>query len=199
MNRLAGSSAACRSSTSATGPTGSPRASCRLPSRRGRRASSATSSSPRGSGEREEVPARPDLARIGAIRPSMPTARSTARPSTRPTSCRSSTRRPTRVTFFKMPVRGSEHARIARAPVHASATAKPMQPSAYWGDEKIWRQRANNHNAHVRQERPGVAGGGRARHRQSRVLQAGLGPSFGQGVPARALGAPGRRCSIRRR
>ena len=39
------SSAACRSSISATGPSAWPRASCRLPSRRGRRASSATSSS----------------------------------------------------------------------------------------------------------------------------------------------------------
>src|SRR5438132_13980691 len=29
---------------------------------------------------------------------------------------------------------------------HASAVAKPTQPSAYWGDEKIWSQRANNHN-----------------------------------------------------
>ena len=31
-------------------------------------------------------------------------------------------------------------------PFHASAVAKPTQPSAYWGDEKIWNQRANNHN-----------------------------------------------------
>ena len=31
-------------------------------------------------------------------------------------------------------------------PFHASAAAKPTMPSAYWGDEKIWSQRANNHN-----------------------------------------------------
>jgi len=31
-------------------------------------------------------------------------------------------------------------------PFHASASAKPTMPSAYWGDEKIWTQRANNHN-----------------------------------------------------
>ena len=31
-------------------------------------------------------------------------------------------------------------------PFHASAVAKPTMPSAYWGDEKIWSQRANNHN-----------------------------------------------------
>ncbi len=31
-------------------------------------------------------------------------------------------------------------------PFHASAVAKPTMPSAYWGEEKIWSQRANNHN-----------------------------------------------------
>src|SRR5215831_18586779 len=31
-------------------------------------------------------------------------------------------------------------------PFHASAVNKPTAPSAYWGDEKIWSQRANNHN-----------------------------------------------------
>src|SRR2546427_9788450 len=31
-------------------------------------------------------------------------------------------------------------------PFHASAAAKPMLPSAYWGEEKIWSQKANNHN-----------------------------------------------------
>ena len=31
-------------------------------------------------------------------------------------------------------------------PFHASAAAKPTMPSPYWGEEKIWSQRANNHN-----------------------------------------------------
>ena len=31
-------------------------------------------------------------------------------------------------------------------PGHA-ASVKPLQPSAYWGDEKIWDTRANNHNS----------------------------------------------------
>ena len=31
-------------------------------------------------------------------------------------------------------------------PFHATATAKPTMPSPYWGDEKIWTQRTNNHN-----------------------------------------------------
>src|SRR5437870_3036051 len=44
---------------------------------------------------------------------------------------------------------------------------------------------------HVRHEGPGVVRRGRARHRESRLLQEGFGPSLGQGVPARALGTPG--------
>ena len=43
LNQLAGASAARRSSITPTGPTASPGASCRMPSRRGRRGSSATS------------------------------------------------------------------------------------------------------------------------------------------------------------
>jgi hypothetical protein len=31
-------------------------------------------------------------------------------------------------------------------PFHASAAVKPTMPSPYWGDEKIWSQRGNNHN-----------------------------------------------------
>jgi hypothetical protein len=31
-------------------------------------------------------------------------------------------------------------------PFHGSALAKPFAPSPYWGDEKIWSQKANNHN-----------------------------------------------------
>jgi len=31
-------------------------------------------------------------------------------------------------------------------PFHGTAMPKPTAPSAYWGDEKIWSQRANNHN-----------------------------------------------------
>jgi hypothetical protein len=49
-----------------------------------------------------------------------------------------------KVSFFKMPV--SDETPEALGPGHA-AIEKPMQPSAYWGDEKIWDTRANNHNA----------------------------------------------------
>jgi hypothetical protein len=50
-----------------------------------------------------------------------------------------------KVTFFKMPVMGAEVPE-ALGPGHAAAV-KPMQPSAYWGEEKIWDTRANNHNS----------------------------------------------------
>ncbi|HYX67272.1 MAG TPA: hypothetical protein VE935_23880, partial [Burkholderiales bacterium] len=48
------------------------------------------------------------------------------------------------VTHFKLPV-GPETPE-ALGPGHA-AIEKPLQPSAYWGDEKLWDTHANNHNA----------------------------------------------------
>src|SRR5262249_11178254 len=51
-----------------------------------------------------------------------------------------------KVTFFKMPVADPNAPESFGPPFHASAMPKPTQPSAYWGDEKIWSQRANNHN-----------------------------------------------------
>jgi hypothetical protein len=50
-----------------------------------------------------------------------------------------------KVTFFKMPVKDPEMPE-SLGPGHAAAI-KPLQPSPYWGDEKIWDTRANNHNA----------------------------------------------------
>ena len=50
------------------------------------------------------------------------------------------------VTFFKMPVADPNAPESFGPPFHGSAAMKPMQPSPYWGDEKIWSQRANNHN-----------------------------------------------------
>jgi hypothetical protein len=34
-------------------------------------------------------------------------------------------------------------------PFHLTAMPKPTTPSAYWGDEKIWSQRTNNHNGMI--------------------------------------------------
>ncbi len=50
-----------------------------------------------------------------------------------------------KVTSFTAPVRDPEMPELL-GPGHAAAL-KPMVPSAYWGDEKIWDTRANNHNS----------------------------------------------------
>jgi hypothetical protein len=51
-----------------------------------------------------------------------------------------------KVTFFKMPVADPNAPESFGPPFHGTAMPKPTAPSAYWGDEKIWNQRANNHN-----------------------------------------------------
>ena len=50
------------------------------------------------------------------------------------------------VTFFKMPVADPNMPEMLGPPLHPNATLKPIGASAYWGEEKIWSQRANNHN-----------------------------------------------------
>ena len=50
-----------------------------------------------------------------------------------------------KVSTFKAPVRDADTPE-ALGPGHA-AIEQPMQPSAYWGDEKLWNSRVNNHNA----------------------------------------------------
>lgn len=50
-----------------------------------------------------------------------------------------------KVSFFKMPVADVEMP-LSLGPGHAGSVA-PLQPSAYWGEEKLWDTRANNHNA----------------------------------------------------
>jgi hypothetical protein len=52
-----------------------------------------------------------------------------------------------KVTFFKMPVRDTEMPEMLGPPLHGSASAKLLAPSAYFGDEKLWDTRADNHNA----------------------------------------------------
>ena len=48
------------------------------------------------------------------------------------------------VSVFKAPVR-DPNTPMALGPGHAAAL-NPLQPSPYWGDERIWTSRANNHN-----------------------------------------------------
>ena len=50
------------------------------------------------------------------------------------------------VTFFKMSVLNDGVPESFGPPFHASALDKPFAPSPYWGTEKIWTQKANNHN-----------------------------------------------------
>jgi hypothetical protein len=50
-----------------------------------------------------------------------------------------------KVSFFKLPVKDVEMPE-SLGPGHA-ASLKPLQPSPYWGDQKIWDTRANNHNS----------------------------------------------------
>ena len=49
------------------------------------------------------------------------------------------------VTTFRMPVRDPEMPE-SLGPGHA-ASVKPLLPSAYWGEDKNWDTRANNHNS----------------------------------------------------
>ena len=48
-------------------------------------------------------------------------------------------------TVFKAPVRDAEMP-LSLGPGHAAAL-DPLQASAYWGDERIWETRVNNHNS----------------------------------------------------
>lgn len=50
-----------------------------------------------------------------------------------------------KVSFFKMPVRDPEMPE-SLGPGHAGSVL-PLQPSPYWGDQKLWDTRANNHNS----------------------------------------------------
>jgi hypothetical protein len=50
-----------------------------------------------------------------------------------------------KATTFKMPVRDAEMA-LSLGPGHAAAL-DALQPSPYWGSERIWETRANNHNS----------------------------------------------------
>ena len=50
-----------------------------------------------------------------------------------------------KVSFFKMPVADPEMPE-SLGPGHA-ASVKPLEPSAYWGEQKLWDTRANNHNS----------------------------------------------------
>ena len=86
----------------------------------------------------------------------------------------------------------------ALGPGHA-AIEKPMAPSPYWGDEKLWDTKANNHNCMFdRKGRVWFAATVRG-PKNPELLQEGLRPSVGQAVPAGADEPARSRSSIRRR
>jgi len=69
----------------------------------------------------------------------------------------------------------------ALGPGHA-AIEKPMAPSPYWGEEKIWDTKANTTTA-CSTKRVGSGSRRRCAAQQPGLLQEGLGPSLGQAVP----------------
>ena len=96
-----------------------------------------------GVAQREEVPARPDL--LGPAPPtSMPMARCSARRNTRTDVIPILDPKTHTVSEFVAPVRDPDTPE-ALGPGHA-ASDKVLAPSPYWGEEKIWDSRANNHN-----------------------------------------------------
>jgi hypothetical protein len=54
-----------------------------------------------------------------------------------------------KVTSFKMTTLDPNAPESFGPPFHLTAMPKPTAPSAYWGDEKIWSQRTNNHNGMI--------------------------------------------------
>ena len=54
-----------------------------------------------------------------------------------------------KVTFFKMTTLDPNTPESFGPPFHLTAMPTPTTPSAYWGDEKIWSQRTNNHNGMI--------------------------------------------------
>ena len=52
-----------------------------------------------------------------------------------------------KVSFFKLPVADPNMPETLGPPLHISAAMNITAPSAYWGEEKLWDSRANNHNS----------------------------------------------------
>ena len=100
-------------------------------------------------------------------------------------------------TTFQAPVRDTSMP-LSLGPGHAAAL-DALQPSPYWGTRAHLGDAREQPQLDVRPRRTGVAGGHRARRRESGILQGRLGSSVGQGVPDGARRSGTSRCSIRRR
>ena len=77
-----------------------------------------------------------------------------------------------------------------RDPKTPSSKDNPMAPSPYWGDEPIWDSQTSMHNPMMDEKGQGLDHRAGAPAGQSRFLQDGIGPSVGQGVPARRSQSP---------
>ena len=128
-----------RSSCSPTGPTASPRASCRSPSRRGRRASSATSSSRCGTGATPTA----YLHDVIATDQRNPTVNANGQIYGSPEES----------TGHRAGARSGDAHRVDDASIRCAIPKTPstdeptpMAPSPYWGDEPIWDSQTDNHN-----------------------------------------------------
>ena len=107
-------------------------------SRRGRRGSSATSSSRNGTGPAPRPTCMTRSPATNATRRSTPTGRSTVRPRRARRICRCSIRSGTR--------RRRSISRCATRTRRTVADNQMLRPSPYWGDEKIWASQASVHN-----------------------------------------------------
>ena len=106
-------------------------------------------------------------------------------------------RRPTRSAIFQAPVRDPDMPESS-GPGHAAAE-KPASRRAYWGDEKIWDTRANNHNAMFdKKGRVWLAATVRGRDNPAFCKKGSDHPSA-KAVPAEAERRASWRCSTRRR
>ena len=119
--------------------------------------------------EREAVPARPDRQRSPLSRPSTPTARCTARPSTARDMLPILDPVKNVATTFKAPVRDPEMP-LNLGPGHAAAL-DAAAAVALLGQRAHLGHARQQPQLDVRPRRPAVAGGVGARRRQSGVLQ----------------------------
>ena len=148
---------------------------------RGRRASSATSSSRCGTGATPRPICTTRSRPTSAIPPSMPGARSTARPRIhrQPADPRSEDQH------------GDLSQDDAARPEHAAGRSRvgrvPVAPSPYWGDEMIWNSQTSVAQSDDRSERTRVVHGAHPRAADAGVLPQGLGPSVGEAVPDRQV------------
>ena len=83
--------------------------------------------------------------------------------------------------------RRSQCAGVVRPSAPWHGRPQSGQPLGLLGRREDLEPAGQQSQQHVRQEGPRVAGGGGARHRKSGLLPEGVGPSVGQGLPARTL------------